>query len=50
MRPGDTLLITELSRMGRNLMQVMGILNQCMERDIRVFTAKEGYELGCPFK
>ena len=46
MRAGDKLLITELSRMGRNLMQVMGILNQCMERDIRVLTAKEGYELG----
>ncbi len=32
--------------MGRNLMQIMGILNQCMERDIQVFTSKEGYELG----
>jgi DNA invertase Pin-like site-specific DNA recombinase len=46
MRQGDILIITELSRMGRNLMQIMGILNQCMERDIQVFTTKEGYELG----
>ena len=46
MRRGDILLIPELSRMGRNLMQIMGILNQCMERGIQVFTAKEGYELG----
>ena len=46
MRRGDVLIITELSRMGRNLMQIMGILNQCMERDIQVFTSKEGYELG----
>ena len=35
-----------LSRLGRNLMQVMSFLHQCMERDIIVFTVKEGYELG----
>ena len=46
MRRGDVLLVTELSRVGRNLMQIMSILNQCMERDIQVFTTKEGYELG----
>lgn len=46
MRRGDVLLVTELSRVGRNLMQIMSILNQCMERDIQVFTTNEGYELG----
>ncbi|MGI4873605.1 MAG: recombinase family protein [Janthinobacterium lividum] len=45
MRRGAVLLVTELSRVGRNLMQIMSILNQCMERDIQVFTTKEGYEL-----
>ena len=35
-RKGDTLVTTELSRLGRNLMQVMSFLHQCMER----------YELG----
>lgn len=45
-RKGDILIITELSRLGRNLMQVMSFLHQCMERDIIVFTVKEGYELG----
>lgn len=45
-RKGDTLITTELSRLGRNLMQVMGFLHQCMERDIIVFTVKERYELG----
>lgn len=43
---GDILITTELSRLGRNLMQVMSFLHQCMERDILVFTIKEGYELG----
>ena len=45
-RKGDILITTELSRLGRNLMQVMSFLHQCMERDIIVFTVKEGYELG----
>ncbi|EDK72372.1 Resolvase, N-terminal domain [candidate division TM7 genomosp. GTL1] len=46
MQKGDVLIVTELSRMGRNLMQIMSILHNCMERNIMVFTAKEGYELG----
>jgi DNA invertase Pin-like site-specific DNA recombinase len=46
MAKGDTLLVSELSRLGRNLLQIMSILNFCMEKEICVFTAKEGYELG----
>lgn len=45
-RKGDILITSELSRLGRNLMQVMSFLHQCMERDIIVYTVKEGYELG----
>lgn len=43
---GDILIVSELSRLGRNLMQIMSILNRCMENDIQVFTIKENYELG----
>ena len=46
MKKGDTLIVSELSRMGRNLMQIMKILHDCMEKDIQVFTIKERYELG----
>ncbi|MFH6960646.1 master DNA invertase Mpi family serine-type recombinase [Flavobacterium aquidurense] len=46
MKKGDMLIVSELSRMGRNLMQIMKILHDCMEKDIQVFTIKEGYELG----
>ena len=46
MQKGDILIVTELSRLGRNLMQIMSILHTCMEKDIRVFTIKEHYELG----
>ena len=46
MGKGDRLVVTELSRLGRNLMQIMKILHDCMEKDIKVFTIKERYELG----
>jgi DNA invertase Pin-like site-specific DNA recombinase len=42
----DVLIVSELSRMGRNLMQIMSILNLCMERNVIVYAIKEGYELG----
>ncbi len=46
MQKGDQLVVTELSRLGRNLMQIMSILHECMEKDIKVYTIKEHYELG----
>ena len=46
MKKGDILIVSELSRLGRNLMQIMSILHTCMEKDIMVFTIKENYELG----
>lgn len=46
MQKGDQLVVTELSRLGRNLMQIMKILHDCMEKDIMVFTIKEHYVLG----
>ncbi|THG64533.1 master DNA invertase Mpi family serine-type recombinase [Bacteroides faecichinchillae] len=46
MKKGDTLLISEISRLGRNLMQIMSILNLCMTKETMVLTVKERYELG----
>ncbi|ADB39418.1 master DNA invertase Mpi family serine-type recombinase [Spirosoma linguale] len=46
MRKGDSLLVSELSRIGRNLMQIMSILHACMEKEVFIYTAKERYELG----
>jgi len=42
----DELIISEISRLGRNLMEIMRILHDCMEKEVKVFTVKEGYELG----
>jgi len=46
MEKGDILVVSELSRLGRNLMQIMKILHDCMEKDVMVYTVKENYELG----
>lgn len=46
LKKGDVLIVSELSRLGRNLMEVMSILHTCMEKDVRVHTVKENYELG----
>ena len=42
----DTLIVTELSRLGRSVMEVMGILNVLMNKKVKVISLKEGYELG----
>lgn len=46
LRPGDVLLAGEISRLGRSLFMVMRILEHCMKNDVKVLTAKDGYELG----
>jgi DNA invertase Pin-like site-specific DNA recombinase len=46
MRKNDVLICSELSRLGRNLLMIMGILNECMNRDIEVWTIKDNYRLG----
>lgn len=46
MKKGDVLICSELSRLGRNLLMIMGILNECMNRDIQVWTIKDNYRLG----
>ena len=46
MKKGDTLVLSEISRLGRNLMQIMSMLNLCMTKETFVLTVKERYELG----
>ena len=38
--------MTEVSRLGRSILEVMSILHTLMEKDVKVFTTKERYELG----
>ena len=46
LKKGDILIASELSRLGRNLMEVMGILQKCLENECQVWTLKENYRLG----
>ena len=46
MEKDDILICSEISRLGRNLLMIMGILNECMKREIKIYTIKENYRLG----
>ncbi|MCY4161222.1 MAG: master DNA invertase Mpi family serine-type recombinase [Flavobacteriaceae bacterium] len=46
MKKDDILICTELSRLGRSLMMIMGVLNQCMKSELMVWTIKDNYRLG----
>jgi DNA invertase Pin-like site-specific DNA recombinase len=46
MKKDDILICSELSRLGRNLLMIMGVLNECMNRDVQVWTIKDNYRLG----
>ena len=45
MQRGDTLVCTELSRLGRNMMMVMSTLNSLSEKGILLFSIKDNFEL-----
>lgn len=42
----DILIAAELSRLGRNLLQIMSILHLCMSKEVEVWTIKDNYRLG----
>jgi len=46
LRKGDILIASELSRFGRNLLEVMSILQTCLEKGCQIWTIKENYKLG----
>jgi DNA invertase Pin-like site-specific DNA recombinase len=41
----DTLVVSELSRLGRSLFDVMTILNELMTKQVKVISIKENFEL-----
>ena len=45
-KQGDIIIASELSRLGRNLLQVMSILHHCMNIGCQVWTIKDNYRLG----
>ena len=46
LKEGDILISTEISRLGRSLLEVMSILQNCLTKNCEVWTLKENYRLG----
>lgn len=46
LKSGDILITTEISRLARSLMELMGILQTCLEKDCQIWTLKENFRLG----
>lgn len=43
LRKGDVLIVTELSRLSRTLLNIMSILHRCLEKEIIIYSTKDGY-------
>lgn len=46
MKKDDIIIASELSRLGRSLLMIMSILNQCMQTEVQVWTIKDNFRLG----
>lgn len=45
MSRGDLLVCSELSRLGRNMLMIMGVLNQCSAKGVAIHTIKDNFDL-----
>lgn len=45
-KEGDLIICAEISRLGRNLLMIMEILNICMNKGCKIWTIKDKYRLG----
>ncbi len=43
LKAGDTLIVTEISRLSRTMTEIMAIMGKCLRKNIRLYTTKEGY-------
>ena len=46
MKVGDILISCEISRLGRSMLEVMRILETCLNKECQVWTIKENFRLG----
>lgn len=45
MMEGDILIVPELSRLGRSLVNVLDVLNELSNRKVKVYSVKEAFQL-----
>lgn len=43
LQKGDTLIVTEISRLSRSLHEIMNIMQHCVDNSITVYSTKDGY-------
>lgn len=43
---GDTLIVSEISRLGRRVVPVMSLIQSMIDRDVTIVSVKEGYKFG----
>lgn len=43
LRRGDVLIVTEISRLSRTMLEIMNILNSCIKKEVVLYSTKEGY-------
>lgn len=46
MKKDDILIVSEISRLGRDLLNIMNILHYTMDKEIKIIAIKENYSLG----
>ena len=44
-KPGDLVICTEISRLGRNMLMIMSVLNYCSQHKIHIHTIKDRFDL-----
>ena len=45
-KENDTIIVTELSRLGRSIVMILNVLQDLLEKKVKVIAIKENYELG----
>lgn len=45
-KEGDTIIITEISRLGRSMTMILNVLQTLLDKKVKVIAIKEGFELG----
>jgi DNA invertase Pin-like site-specific DNA recombinase len=43
LKSGDTLIVTEISRLSRSLHEIMTIMKYCVDNNISIYSTKDGY-------
>jgi DNA invertase Pin-like site-specific DNA recombinase len=44
-KQNDVLIVSELSRLGRSLIEVLEVLNELSKKDVKVYSVKENFQL-----